>query len=47
MIRKAATSEEIATANELRELILKQLFDKDTPSNAALAYIKDEVSQLW
>jgi len=47
MIRKAATHSEITTADELRELILKELFDKDTPSNAALAFIKDEVSDLW
>lgn len=47
MIRKAAASSEITSANELRELILKELFDKDTPSNAALAFIKDEVSDMW
>jgi len=47
MIRKAATSEQITSADELRELILKELFEKDTPSNAALAFIKDEVSNLW
>ena len=47
MIRKAAASSEITSANELRELILKELFDKDTPSNAALAFIKDEVSAMW
>lgn len=47
MIRKATTSSEITSANELRELILKELFDKDTPSNAALAFIKDEVSAMW
>lgn len=47
MIRKAAASSEITSANELRELILKELFDKDTPSNAALAFIKDEVSEMW
>ena len=47
MIRKAALSQEITSANELRELILKELFDKDTPSNAALAFIKDEVSDMW
>ncbi|WP_026978611.1 hypothetical protein [Flavobacterium tegetincola] len=47
MIRKAASTSEITTANELRELILKELFDKDSPSNAALAFIKDEVSDMW
>lgn len=47
MIRKAATAEQITSADELREFILKELFEKDTPSNAALAFIKDEVSHLW
>jgi hypothetical protein len=47
MIRKATASEQVTTANELRELILKELFDKETPSNAALAFIKDEVSAMW
>ena len=47
MIRKATVSEKISSANELRELILKDLFDKDIPSNTALAFIKDEVSDLW
>lgn len=47
MIRKAAATPEITSADELRELILKDLFDKDTPSNAALAFIKDEVSSMW
>jgi hypothetical protein len=47
MIRKATVNEEITSANELRELILKELFDKDTPSNAALAFIKEEVKEIW
>lgn len=47
MIRKATLSEQISTANELREVILKDLFEKDAPSNAALAFIKDEVSDMW
>lgn len=47
MIRKAAANVEVTSANDLRELILKELFDKDTPSNAALAFIKDEVSEMW
>jgi hypothetical protein len=47
MIRKAAATSEITSANELREFILKELFDKDTPSNAALAFIKAEVSDMW
>ena len=47
MIRKATLNTEITSANELREYILKDLFDKEAPSNAALAFIKDEVSSIW
>jgi hypothetical protein len=47
MIRKATVSAEITSANDLREFILKELFDKDTPSNAALAFIKEEVKDIW
>jgi hypothetical protein len=31
----------------LREVLLNELLEKQTPSNAALAYIKREVSQMW
>lgn len=47
MIRKAAAGENVADANQLREVILTELFDKEVPSNAALGYIKNEVSELW
>lgn len=47
MIRKANLSEKIESADQLRETILGDLFDKATPSSAALAYIKNEVGQLW
>lgn len=47
MIRMAVTQQEINSANDLRERILKELFEKDAPSNAALAFIKCEVSELW
>jgi hypothetical protein len=47
MIRKASVASELTSANELREFILKELFDKDTPSNAALAFIKEEVKDIW
>lgn len=43
----AAQNEKISDANQLREFILKDLFDKPSPSSAALAFIKNEVSQLW
>lgn len=47
MIRKAAAGENVGDANQLREVILSELFDKDAPSNAALAYIRNEVGELW
>ncbi len=47
MIRLATKSEKAADANQLREVILNDLFEKTAPSSAALAFIKNEVSQLW
>lgn len=47
MILLATNNEKISDANQLRELILKELFDKPSPSGTALAFIKDEVAQLW
>ena len=47
MIRKANTSEKVDSANALRELILNDLMDKQSPSNAALSYLKSEIGQLW
>jgi hypothetical protein len=47
LILIATNNESIKDANQLREFILKDLFDKPSPSSAALAFIKDEVSKLW
>lgn len=47
MIRKAALNPEVNNADQLRETLLSDLLEKLTPSSAALAYIKKEVSQLW
>ncbi len=46
-IRKASMLERTDTANKLREIILTDLMDKQPPSNAALAFIKKEVSDMW
>lgn len=35
------------SADKLREDILNQTMDKQSPSSAALAFIKKEVSELW
>jgi hypothetical protein len=47
MIRKANMSERVDSADKLREVILNDLFDKQSPSSAALGYIKREVSEMW
>ena len=47
MIRKANMSERVDNADKLREVLLNDLMEKQSPSNAALAYIKSEVGQLW
>jgi hypothetical protein len=47
IIRKATQSQDVTTANELREFILKNMIGKRTPSDAALSFIKEEVSQIW
>ena len=47
MIRKANMSERVDSADKLREVLLNDLLEKHAPTNAALAYIKDEVGQLW
>lgn len=46
MIRKANMSDRITSANKLREVIFNDLMDKQSPSNAALGFIKNEVSQM-
>lgn len=47
MIRKTIITEEIKDADALRNVLLNDLLDKQSPSNTALAYIKNEVSQMW
>lgn len=47
MIRVAAKNEKVVDADSLRELVLNDLFEKTPPSSTALAFIKDEVSEMW
>lgn len=47
MILLTTKNEAIIDANQLREAILKNLLEKPSPSSAALAYLKNEVSLLW
>ncbi|MFC4096651.1 DUF7935 family protein [Euzebyella saccharophila] len=46
MIRKAAMSETDA-ADKLREDILTETMDKESPSATALSFVKKEVGELW
>ena len=47
LIRKAAMNEKTDSADKLREVVLTELMERSAPSNAALSFIKDEVSELW
>lgn len=47
MVRTAAKNEKVTNADELRTYVISELFDKTSPSNAALSFIKNEVAELW
>ncbi|WP_372937715.1 hypothetical protein [Seonamhaeicola sp.] len=47
LIRKANLSEKTDSANKLREVILTEMMERKPPSDAALSFIKEEVSDLW
>ncbi|HAB28448.1 MAG TPA: hypothetical protein DCE27_12635 [Xanthomarina gelatinilytica] len=47
LIRKASLLEKTNTANKLREVILTEMMEKRAPSDAALCFIKQEVSDMW
>ncbi len=47
LIRLAVKSDKVADANQLREVVLSDLLGKTSPSSAAVAFIKNEVGQLW
>ena len=47
LIRKAGLSEKTDTANKLREVILTEMMERQAPSDAALSFIKEEVSDMW
>jgi hypothetical protein len=46
MIRKAGMSES-DTADKLREDILNETMEKNSPSATALSYVKKEIGELW
>lgn len=47
MVRTATKNEKVTNADELRTYVISELFNKTSPSNAALAFIKNEVAELW
>jgi hypothetical protein len=47
MIRLGTINEKITNAAQLQEFIINNLLEKQSPSHAALAFIKNEVAQLW
>lgn len=47
LIRKANMLDKTETADKLREVILTEMMEKQAPSDTALSYIKNEVSNLW
>ena len=46
MIRKTNMSERVDSADKLREVILSDLMEKQTPSSAALSYLKNELNEF-
>ena len=47
MLLMATKNAKISDANQLREVVLKELLDKQSPSGAALIFLRNEVRQLW
>jgi len=47
LIRKASKLETTDSANKLREVVLTEVISKRPPSDTALSYIKQEVSDMW
>ena len=47
LIRKAGLLKKTTSANKLREVVLSEMMEKRAPSDAALSFIKQEVSDIW
>ena len=47
MIRKACMNEGVESADTMREVLLSELINKQSPSKVALGYIKNEVGEIW
>ncbi|WP_108868320.1 hypothetical protein [Aquimarina aquimarini] len=46
LIRKTTLQESVDSADKMREIILTELVEKGAPSDAALAFIKNEISDI-
>ena len=46
LIRKTNQQEEVTSADKMRELILKKLMEKQSPTEVAIAYLKTEVKRF-
>lgn len=46
IIRKTAMNEKVDSSSKLREVIIQHFMDETTPSQKALLYLKQEVSEL-
>ncbi|WP_100615437.1 DUF7935 family protein [Confluentibacter citreus] len=47
LIRKASLSEKTTSADKLREVILTEMMERRSPSEAALSLIKDEIADIF
>ena len=47
LIRKASLLKKSETAEKLREVILTEMMERRAPSDAALSFIKEEVSEIF
>ncbi len=47
LIRKANLSEKTDSADKLREVILTEMMERHSPSDAAISILKEEVRDLW
>jgi hypothetical protein len=47
LIRKANLSDKTDSADKLREVILTEMMERHSPSDAAISILKEEVRELW
>ncbi len=47
IIRKTTQKKEVNSADKMREVILTELIEKGAPSDTAMAFIKEEISDLF